>query len=196
MKTLSLITKKKKLVGIAALNCILISGICSAADHNDPNAINSIFSDIPPSPADLYDLFGFPSDDKSNGEKVVVALTFASIPKAGVFDTDLLYRIQFDPDPRIGPSMGDKVSLVAILDYVNAVGKKYINYKPSEVRVTFNKDNQAKVDFIGFPGGDFSQVIDTNKVMEIKSTDGNTIKTFIGGRDDAFFNDLPGFFRS
>ena len=196
MKTLSLMAKKKKLVGLAALNCILISGICSAADHNDPNAINSIFSDIPPSPADLYDLFGFPSDDKSNGEKVVVALTFASIPKAGVFDTDLLYRIQFDPDPRIGPSMGDKVSLVAILDYVNAVGKKYINYKPSEVRVTFNKDNKAKVDFIGFPGGDFSQVIDTNKVMEIKSTDGNTIKTFIGGRDDAFFNDLPGFFRS
>ncbi|MDD5460232.1 MAG: hypothetical protein PHG00_01150 [Methylococcales bacterium] len=42
-----------------------------------------------------------------------MALTFASIPKAGVFDTDLLYRIQFDPDPRTGPEMGDKNSLMA-----------------------------------------------------------------------------------
>ena len=29
------------------------------ADHNDPNAVNSIFSDIDVSAADLYDLFGF-----------------------------------------------------------------------------------------------------------------------------------------
>jgi hypothetical protein len=196
MKIIKMMAKKKKLVGLAALNWILVSGVCSAADHNDPNAINSIFSDIPTSPADLYDMFGFPSDDKEGGEKVVVALTFASIPKAGVFDSDLLYRIQFDPDPRTGLSMGDKDSLLAVLNYAKAVGKKYVNFKPSEVRVTFNKDNQAKVDFIGFPGGDFSRVIDTNKVVDIKSTDGNTIKTFIGGRDDAFFNDLPGFFRS
>jgi Domain of unknown function (DUF4331) len=196
MKILKMMSKKRTLMGLAALSCILSSGVCTAADHNDPNAINSIFSDIPTSPADLYDMFGFPSDDKKDGEKVVVALTFASIPKAGVFDKDLLYRIQFDPDPRTGPSMGDKASLLAVLDYAKAVGEKYVNFKPSEVRVTFNKDNQAKVDFIGFPGGDFSKVIDTNKVIDIKSTDGNTIKTFIGGRDDAFFNDLPGFFRS
>jgi hypothetical protein len=30
------------------------------ADHNDPNAVNSIFSDIDVSAADLYDIFGFP----------------------------------------------------------------------------------------------------------------------------------------
>lgn len=188
--------KKRALACVAALNCMLLSGIGTAADHNDPNAINSIFSDIPVSAADLYDMFGFPSDDKSGGEKIVVALTFASIPKAGVFDTNLLYRIQFDPDPRTGPSMEDKGTLQAVFNYAKAVGKKYVNFKPSEVRVTFNKDNQAKVDFIGFPGGDFAKVIDTNKVIDIKSPDGNTIKTFIGGRDDAFFNDLPGFFRS
>jgi len=29
------------------------------ADHNDPNAVNSIFSDVDVSAADLYDLFGF-----------------------------------------------------------------------------------------------------------------------------------------
>src|SRR5512137_2605198 len=129
MKILKMMSNKK-LIGLAALASILVSGVCTAADHNDPNAINSIFSDIPTSPADLYDMFGFPSDDKKDGEKVVVALTFASIPKAGVFDKDLLYRIQFDPDPRTGPSMGDKDSLLALLDYANAVGKKYVNFKP------------------------------------------------------------------
>ncbi|WP_232056631.1 hypothetical protein [Methylomonas rhizoryzae] len=178
------------------VGCGLLAAPAWAADHNDPNAINSIFADIAPSPADLYDLFGFPSDDKSQGEQVVVALTFASVPKTGVFDTDLLYRIQFDPDPRASLAMGDEVGLGSLLKYAEAVGKKYINFKPSEVRVTFNKDNQAKVDFLGFPGGDFSQVVDTNKVINLKTPDGFVVKTFVGGRDDAFFNDLPGFFRS
>ena len=50
------------------------------ADHNDPNAVNSIFSDIDVSAADPYDLFGFLSDDTIGGEKVVIALTFASVP--------------------------------------------------------------------------------------------------------------------
>lgn len=187
-----LATIKKLLPGLIAFNCM----VCSAADHNDPNAINSIFADISRSPADLYDLFGFPSDDKTGGEKVVVALTFAAMPQAGVFDTDLLYRLQFDPNPRIGLSLGDKDSIEALLGYAEAVGKKYLNLHPSEVRVSFNKDNQAKIDFFGFPGGDFSQVIDTNKVVTIKAPDGHSIKSFVGGRDDAFFNDLPGFFRS
>ena len=34
------------------------------ADHNDPNAVNSIFSDIDVSAADVYDMFGYPSDDQ------------------------------------------------------------------------------------------------------------------------------------
>lgn len=51
------------------------------ADHNDPNAINSIFSDIAVSAADLYDIFGFPNNGTTDGEKVVIALTFASVPE-------------------------------------------------------------------------------------------------------------------
>jgi len=183
-------------IGLATLGLCLIPHFGQAADHNDPNAINSIFADIPPSAADLYDLFGYPSADQGQGEQVVVALTFASIPKAGVFDTDLLYRIQFDPDPRAALGMGDQIDLKNLLNYAEAVGKKYINFKPGEVRVTFNQQNQAKLDFLGFPDGDFSQVIDTNKVVELKTPNGFAIKTFVGGRDDAFFNDLPGFFRS
>ena len=30
------------------------------ADHNDPNAVNTIFSDIDVSAADAYDMFGYP----------------------------------------------------------------------------------------------------------------------------------------
>ena len=52
------------------------------ADHNDPNAVNSIFSDIDVSGADLYDIFGFPSDTAPD-EKVVIALTFAAVPQGG-----------------------------------------------------------------------------------------------------------------
>ena len=70
------------------------------ADHNDPNAVNSIFSDIEVSAADLYDIFGFPSHSAPD-EKVVIALTFAAVPKAGVLDSDMLYRILIAPDRRI-----------------------------------------------------------------------------------------------
>jgi hypothetical protein len=56
------------------------------ANHNDPNAVNSIFSDIDVSAADLYDIFGFPSDGTSSDEKVVIALTFAAVPHTGVLD--------------------------------------------------------------------------------------------------------------
>jgi hypothetical protein len=76
----------------AALSGTMLLNWLPAADHNDPNAVNSIFSDIDVSAADLYDLFGWPSDDTGGGEKVVIALTFAPIPKAGVFDSDMLYR--------------------------------------------------------------------------------------------------------
>jgi len=48
---------------------LLLSPVSFAADHNHPNAINSIFSEIDANTADLYDLYGFPSDDTAGGEK-------------------------------------------------------------------------------------------------------------------------------
>src|SRR5713226_1553255 len=95
------------------------------ADHNDPNAVNSIFSDIDVSAADLYDIFGFPSDDTTSGESVFIALTFASVPEAGVFDTDMLYRIQMHAAPRVTRAAEDH-SLEALLKYVNALKEKYL----------------------------------------------------------------------
>src|SRR5258706_9877973 len=96
-----------------------------AADHNDPNAVNSIFSDVPVSAADLYDMFGWPADDKSHGDRVVLALTFASVPRAGVFDHDMLYRIRVHANPRVA-SDSELNALDNFLQYVDAVGHKYL----------------------------------------------------------------------
>src|SRR3984957_12444668 len=166
------------------------------ADHNDPNAVNSIFSDIEVSAADLYDIFGFPSDDRDGGEKVVIALTFAAVPIAGTLDSDLLYRIRIAPDRRIQRNEDDQ-SLAGLLRYFDDVKKKYAStLKPAEVRVTIDPNNRAMVKFIGFPGGVFSKLIGTNPSLTLQSPGGHPIKIYVGGRDDAFFNDLPGFFRS
>jgi hypothetical protein len=175
----------------------IIDGGKIMADHNDPNAVNSIFSDIHVSAADLYDLFGFPSDDTTGGEKVVIALTFASVPETGVFDTDMLYKIQIAAHPRVDLPSEDERSLEALLRYFDAVKDKYlVELHASEIRVTVDDDNRARVDFKDFPGGSFSTVVDSNDVLTLETPDGHSIKAFLGGRDDAFFNDLPGFFRS
>jgi hypothetical protein len=167
------------------------------ADHNDPNAVNSIFSDIDVSAADLYDIFGFPSDDAAGGEKVVIALTFASVPQAGELDPDMLYRIQIAPGRRVMRAAEEDQSLGALLKYFEGLKETYLGtLRPFEVRVTVDQDNRAHIRFINFPGGSFSQVIETNKNLTLQSPDGQPIKVYIGGRDDGFFNDLPGFFRS
>src|SRR5215469_15706844 len=103
------------------------------ADHNDPNAVNSIFSDIDVSAADLYDIFGFPSDDRGGIEKVVIALTFAAAPQTGVFDPDMLYRILIAPDRRLIRSASEDTSLAGLLAYLGGVKEKYLKIlKPSE----------------------------------------------------------------
>ena len=166
------------------------------ADHNDPNAVNSIFSDIDVSAADVYDLFGFPSDDRSDGEKVVIALTFASVPEAGIFDHDMMYRILVAPHERVVKPEGD-FSLDAWLEYLDAIKDKYFGGRnAAEIRVTTDDDNRVHASFTDFPGGDFSAVVEANEVLTLEGPKGHSIKTYFGGRDDAFFNDLPGFFRS
>jgi len=167
------------------------------ADHNDPNAVNSIFSDIDVSAADLYDIFGFPSRDTSGGEKVVIALTFAAVPHTGVLDPDMLYRILIASDRRYVRPAAQDASLEGFLAYLEAVKDKYLSVlTPSEVRVTVDRNNRAHIRFINFPGGSFSAAIAANQSATLQSPGGQSIKVFVGGRDDAFFNDLPGFFRS
>src|SRR5262249_48176359 len=84
-----------------------------------------------------------------------------------------------------------------MLRYFDGVKKKYLStLKPHEIRVTVDPSNRATVKFMGFPGGGFSKLIDTNTNTVLQSPGGHKIKIYVGGRDDAFFNDLPGFFRS
>ena len=162
------------------------------ADHNDPNAVNSIFSDIDVSAADLYDIFGFPSDDRTGIDKVVIALTFAAVPQTGVFDADMLYRILIAPEHRIARSRRGDASLAGLLAYLEAIKEKYLKIlRPSEVRVTVDHDNRANLRFMGFPGGSFSVSLATNECVSVRSPGGHQINVFVGGRDDAFFNDLP-----
>ena len=88
-----------RVLGTALAMALGATSVASwAADHNDPNAINSIFSDVPLSAADLYDIFGFPADNTGGEERVVIALTFAAAPKTGEFDKDMLYRVRMYPD--------------------------------------------------------------------------------------------------
>jgi hypothetical protein len=174
------------------LTVLVLPTAMRAADHNDPNAVNSIFSDIEPNPADLYDFFGWPSDNPGGEEKVVMALTFASIPRAGTLDPDLLYRILVAPTPRYSPLADAEPTLGTMLKYLSAVTQKYLSLHPAEIRVVPVSATQARIQFSGFIGENISQVIDLNKAVTLN----NAIKAYVGGRDDAFFNDLPGFFRS
>ncbi|HXB55411.1 MAG TPA: DUF4331 family protein [Vicinamibacteria bacterium] len=183
-------------ISLAVTLCLLATGATRAADHNDPNAINSIFSDVQVSAADLYDIFGFPADDETGGERVVIALTFASVPRAGAFDTDMLYRVRIYPGPRPAPPLENDQSLEAMLAYFETVKDKYLHAKPAEVRLTVDAAGKASLVFLGFPSGSFEKAIETNTVTTVKSPDGQVLKVYVGGRDDAFFNDLPGFFRS
>src|SRR6185312_503831 len=66
----------------------------------------------------------------------------------------------------------------------------------AEIRVTVDDHNRANIRFMNFAGGSFSALVDTNQAITLKSPGNLDISVFIGGRDDAFFNDLPGFFRS
>jgi hypothetical protein len=173
--------------------CLISTGLF-AADHNDPNSVNSIFSDVNVSAADLYDMFGWPSAD---GRNVILALTFASVPKAGVFDTDMLYRVHINANPRPAPpAAGEDWTLEKLLAYGDAVADKYLHLKGAEVRVRVDQQQLAHVDFINFPSGTFSKTLAMNQPATVKAPNGTPIQVYVGGRDDAFFNDLPGFFRS
>ena len=164
------------------------------ADHNDPNAVNTIFSDIDVSAADVYDMFGFPS--AAAADTVVLALTFASVPEAGVLDTDMLYRLRLTAHPRI-PRASRDWSLGALLKYAEGVKDKYLDhFSVAEIRVRSPEQGRAKVDFSNFLGQSFSLAVDLDQVVAQDTPSGHSIKLFVGGRDDAFFNDLPGFFRS
>jgi hypothetical protein len=127
----------------------------------------------------------------------VIALTFASVPDAGTLDTDMLYRIQIAPDERVQRSSKEDWNLENLVTYLDGLREKFTSVlKTGEIRVRVDENQRAHMRFFNFAGGTFDTLIDTNKVVEVKTPAQQSIKVFVGGRDDAFFNDLPGFFRS
>ena len=89
-------------------------------------------------------------------------------------------------------SSNDGDSLEGFVTYLEGVKDKYLSVlKPYEVRVSVDRSNRASVRFLNFPGGSFSAVIDTNCNAILQSPGGHSINLYVGGRDDAFYNDLP-----
>jgi hypothetical protein len=73
-------------------------------------------------------------------------------------------------------------SLDHLPKYFEGLKDRYLGtLRPLEVRVTVDKNNRAAIRFINFPGGSFSQVIDTNTSVTVKSPAGHPIKVYIGG---------------
>src|ERR1700740_3142441 len=158
------------------------------ADHNDPNAVNSIFSDVDVSAADLYDMFGFPSDNSEGGEKVVIALTFASVPEAGVLDNDMLYRVQLHAAPRVVQPAWNDFSLDNLTQYFEAVKDKYLGeLNPCEIRGSGEETQKAKVEFKRFREADFSFTVATNERVTFTTSGGRLIQVFVCGVGGALF---------
>jgi len=78
---------------------IFVSIPVFATDHNEPNSLNTIFSDVKPDAADLYGLFGYPV--VHNGvENLVVMMTFQPAPAVSQYDNEVFHQIHLDPDRR------------------------------------------------------------------------------------------------
>jgi hypothetical protein len=50
----------------------------------------------------------------------------------------MLYKLNFEPDPRVGPTLKEDPTLEALLNYAEVVKDKYLKQKAAEIRVTFN----------------------------------------------------------
>jgi hypothetical protein len=145
------------------------------ADHNDPKSVNSIFSDIESSAADVYDMFGYPSDAPDE-QQVVLALTFAPVPDTDAFDTDMLYRLQVNPHARPGRPVGEDRSLSALAGYSDAMTDRYLGQKEAaEIRVSGDQAGMATVRFAGFPGGSSTVRVPTNEVTTIRPPTGGEV---------------------
>ena len=70
------------------------------------------------------------------------------------------------PNPRVKRSV-DGGSLDDLLRYADAVKDKYLHLQGSEVRVKVDEQQQAHVDFIGFPSGTFSETVRLNQPVTI-----------------------------
>ena len=99
--------------------------------------------------------------------------------------------------PRAAVLRDEQRDLDSLRQYIDGVRGTYFGAESAmEIRVTVDARGQATIAFHDFPGGSFAATVPVGEVTAIPTPDGLAVDAFIGGRDDAFFNDLPGFFRS
>ena len=224
-----------------------------ATDHNEPELLSAFYSDVNGSGADIYGLFGYPTED---GLFLNVILTIAPIPSTGIFDPNTVHRIYLMPgrvlaveaqevineivDPKwdgiLFSAFSESVALLAkpilpglipkstfekriIQPIVESAAQLFdlgingnnlpIDQKsfPEIIAVYNTKGTWANITFKNFYlNGPTDRV--GNATLLAKSngieTDPNKLKlynfhdieAFVGGRDDPFFSDIAGFFRS
>ena len=190
-----------------------------ATDHNEPDYLNSIFKDVKPDASDLYGVFGYPQDG-SDGKRVVALMTFAPAPAAGKFDKEVVHRMLMVPASRLDvPDITEIANAASdpmgtfqrVMDVINKdvgeVGRNLTislrNGNMTEFRIKYGK-NKAGADaarvtifspHLQVDNKPVTIEVEANKVTTYNTQYGD-IKIFIGGRDDPFFTDLGGFFRS
>ena len=160
------------------------------ADHNDPNAVNSIFSDIDVSAADVYDMFGYPSDDRRR-RGVVIALTFA----VGTRGRRLRHRhaLPAPGDDRAAVARPDRDrGLDDLLDYVDAVKDKYLASCGRPRCGCGPTPSGAPRSTSWLPRRQLLGHGRPRQGRRPRRRRRERDRLFLGGRDDAFFNDLPG----
>ena len=68
-------------------------------------------------------------------------------------------------------------------------------FQSGDVRAWVDEGQRGHLTLTGFPAVILTSRCRSNEVTTV-STGAGDLLVFMGGRDDAFFNDLPGFFRS
>ena len=121
------------------------------------------------------------------------------MPETGVLDTDMLYRIQIAPDRRVMRAGQEDQSLGGTAQVLRRASRT--RYLETRKAVRDPRDRRR-----GEPRPRQVHQLPRRKLLDgrrtptrcltIASPDGHSDQGYIGGRDDAFFNDLPGFFRS
>ncbi len=221
-----------------------------ATDHNEPELVSAFYSDRDGSGADVYGLFGYPTDD---GSALNIILTLAPVPKSGTFDVNSVHRVFLVPaktvelnadaflsefkNPNEGASLFRAITDLNPFDVLIKSPSRLTSFekhiiKPiaenisklmklglkgnnlpfgqsefPEILARYSQDGTwAKIEFRNFLLGTGTE---TGTASVIAKSNGNEtdsaklkmyethgIRTFVGGRDDPFFSDIAGFFRS
>lgn len=161
-----------------------------ATDHNEPDSVNAIFSNVEPSSADVYGLFGYPVERPDGGQNLVVILTYSPEPGTGSFEPKVMHELSIATEKRgaVAPTIEDLI-------------KSIKQPHPATIRVSYRNSNGKSKAFLQFKGFQFTDSVESIEVGPSQKLIypygySRPIKVSVGGFDDPFFTDLNGFFNS